>query len=464
MERSGAQGVAFIVAIILARVLEPKVYGTVALITVFINIMQVFVDSGLGSALIQKKNADDMDFSTVFYFNIVMCFLLYGIMFFLSPIIAAFYKIPELIGLIRVLSLMLIISGVKNIQQAYIAKKLIFRKFFFATLGGTLVAAVVGIVMVYQDFGVWALVAQMLVNTSIDTIILWITVKWRPKKMFSFYRLQSLFNYAWKLLISGIFDTVYHELWQLIIGKMYTKADLAYYNRGEQFPKTIVANIDTAIDSVLFPVMSTKQDDEEQIKLITQKALKISTYILMPLMTGLAVCAEFIVRIILTDKWLFCVPFLRVFCFNYAFYSVHTVNLNAIKAMGRSDLFLKLEFIKKVIGLVMLVTTMHFGVMVMAYGLLVTGVLCQIINAWPNGKLINYKYIEQIKDILPQIILSVLMGIGVYCIHFFDLHNIMLTLFFQITFGIFFYIGCSMIFKIKSFRYVVTILKSYIPK
>ena len=333
-ERCGAQGVTFIVSIILARLLDPDVYGTVALVTVFTTIMQVFVDSGMGNALIQKKEADNLDFSSVFFFNISVCSLLYLIMFIAAPFIAAFYKMPELTSVVRVLSLILIISGVKNVQQAYVSRNMQFKKFFFSTIGGTIGAAVVGIVMAYLGFGVWALVVQMLFNAAVDTLILWITVKWRPKMMFSFQRLKTLFSFGWKLLASSLLDRVYNDLSQHIIGKLYSSNDLAFYNQGKKFPHLIVTNINTSIDSVLLPTMSKAQDDKNVVRSMTRRAIKTSTYIMMPVMIGLAVCAESLVSLILTDKWLPCVLFLRVFCITYAFYPIHTANLNAIKAMG----------------------------------------------------------------------------------------------------------------------------------
>lgn len=463
LERCGAQGVTFIVSIVLARLLDPNVYGTVALVTVFTTIMQVFVDSGMGNALIQKKDADDLDFSSVFFFNISMCSFLYLIMFLAAPFIAGFYKMPELTPVVRVLSFTLIISGVKNVQQAYVSRNMQFKKFFFATLGGTIGAAAVGITMAYLGFGVWALVAQMLFNSTVDTIILWITVKWRPKKMFSFKRLKSLFSYGWKLLASALLDTVYNDLRQLIIGKLYSSDDLAFYNQGKKFPQLIVTNINTSIDSVLLPTMSKAQDDRNIVRSMTRRAIKTSTYLMMPIMVGLAVCAEPLVSLILTDKWLPCVLFLRVFCVSYAFYPIHTSNLNAIKAMGRSDLFLKLEIIKKIIGLTAVLITMWISVEAMAYSLLVTTVLNQIINSWPNRKLLGYSYIDQVKDMLPQIGLSLVMGAIVYCIQFIGLNNI-LTLTIQILVGIIVYIIGSKLLKIDSFEYLISTVKDLFNK
>ena len=463
VERCGAQGVTFVVSIVLARLLEPSVYGTIALVTVFTTIMQVFVDSGMANALIQKKDADDLDFSTVFYFNLVVCITLYIVMFFCAPLIAGFYQMYELVPVIRVLSLILIISGVKNVQQAYVSRNMLFKRFFFATLGGTIGAAIVGIIMAYNGFGVWALVAQMLFNTLVDTIILWITVKWRPKKMFSFERLKTLFSYGWKLLASALIDTVYTDLRQLIIGKIYTKEDLGHYNQADKFPKVIVSNINSSIDSVLLPTLSKAQDDPTSVKSMTRRAIKTSSYIMMPLMVGLAVCAEQLVSLVLTDMWLPCVPYLRLFCFTYAFYPVHTANLNAIKAMGRSDLFLKLEIIKKIVGLIALVATMWISVMAMAYSLLATSVASQIINSWPNKKLMNYSYLEQLKDMLPQIILSVIMGILVYCIQFLGFNNV-ITLIIQFIFGTTFYFIISKIMHIESFVYILSMLKPILSK
>jgi O-antigen/teichoic acid export membrane protein len=460
-ERCGAQLVALVVSIVLARLLTPEAYGTIALVTVFITILQVFIDSGMANALIQKKDADNLDFSTVFYFNVTMCSVLYILMFLVAPLISSFYNDESLTLVVRVLSLTLIISGVKNVQQAYVSRTLQFKRFFFSTLGGTIGAAVLGIAMAYKGFGVWALVAQQLFNATIDTVILWMTVKWRPQLIFSFERLKGLFSYGWKLLVSSLLDTIYNNIRQLIISKLYTTSDLAQYNRGKQFPNLIVTNINNSIDSVLLPVLAKEQDNKERIKSMTRRAMKTSTYIMAPLMMGLTFVGEPLVSLILTDKWLPCVPFMRIFCITFMFYPIHTANLNAIKAMGRSDLLLKTEFIKKIVGIIALVSTMWFGVMAMAYSLLVTSVLAQIINSWPNKRLLNYSYFEQLKDILPGILLAVFMGICIYPVQWLNLSNI-LTLCIQIPLGAMIYLIGSFIFKLDSFEYLLGIMKSYI--
>lgn len=462
-ERCGAQLVTFVVSIVLARILDPKDYGTIALVTVFTTILQVFVDSGLGTALIQKKDADDLDFSSVFYFNFIVCMVLYAGMFMAAPYIAVFYKDTTLIPVIRVISLTIVISGVKGIQQAYVSKNMLFKRFFFSTIGGTIFSAVLGIAMAYMGFGVWALVAQQLSNTAIDTLILWLTVRWRPKKMFSFERLKGLFSFGWKLLVSSLLDTAYNNLRNLIIGKLYSSSDLAFYNQGDKFPKVIVTNINTSIDSVLLPTMSVEQDNPERIKQMTRRAIKTSTYVMAPLMMGLAFCAEPVVRLILTDKWIPCIPFLRIFCITYMFWPVHTANLNAINAMGRSDWFLRLEIVKKIVGLIILLSTMWFGVMAMAYSLLLSSVLSQIINSWPNRKLLGYGYLEQVRDFAPGILLAAGMGICVYFVGYLPLPMI-ITLLIQIVLGAIIYIAASAILKLEEFEYLLGIVKSFIRK
>lgn len=463
LERFLAQGVTFVVSIVLARLLDPVVYGTVALVTVITTILQVFIDSGLGVALIQKKDANDADFSTVFYFNFFVCLILYVSLFFASPIIAAFYEIEELTLVIRVLGLILIISGFKNIQSAFISRNMLFKKSFFATLGGTIVAAVVGILMAYRGFGVWALVAQNLVNQTIGTIILWITVKWRPKFVFSWKKLSELFSYGWKLLASSLLDTIWQELRQLIIGKKYSSIDLAYYNKGQELPKYATTAINASIDSVVFPIMSEAQDSPERVKSMTRRSISTSSFILWPMMIGLAVCSKPIISLLLTDKWLFVVPYMQISCISYAFQPIHTANLNAIKAMGRSDLFLILEVIKKIVNIVLILYTMQFGVFWLALSSLIGSIISQFINSWPNRKLLNYNYIDQLKDISGSLLLSLFMGGCVYCVSYLNLSN-WLTLLIQIPLGVGIYIGIAVLFKFESWGYCMNLLLSLIRK
>lgn len=457
-ESGGAQLVSFLVSIVLARLLTPEDYGVIALVTVFTSILQVFVDSGLGTALVQKKNADEVDFSSVFYFNVLVCLTLYAGMFVAAPAIAKFYDNPIYIPLVRVLSLTLVISGLKNIQQAYVSRHMIFKRFFFSTLGGTIASAILGIVMAYAGFGVWALAAQYVSNTAIDTLILWVTVPWRPRKKFSWMRLKELLSYGWKLLASALMDTGYTSLWNLLIGKVYSAADLSFYDQGSRYPKAIISTISNSIDSVLLPTMSSVQDDRAQIKSMTRRSIMTSVYVMAPLMMGLAGCARPLVSLILTDKWLPCVPFLRIFCITYMFWPVHSANLNAIKAMGRSDLYLRLEILKKIIGIGLLLCTVKISVMAMACSLLISSFASQVINSYPNWKLLNYRYLEQLRDILPSILLAVVMAVAVGTVPFWGYGNV-LTLCIQIPLGVVIYVAGSAVFRMESFRYLLNMIE-----
>lgn len=462
-ERVSSQVVQFVVSAVLARLLDPEDFGTIALVLVFTQILQVFVDSGLGAALVQKKDADDIDFSSVFYFNLVWCAIMYAIAFFGAPAVGAFYGNAELIPLTRVLATTILISSIRNVQQSYVSRTLQFKRFFWSTLIGTLVSGVVGVAMALNGYGVWALVAQQILNVAVATIVLWFTVRWRPIWAFSLERLGGLVSYGWKILASSLLDTVYNNIRQLLIGKLYTESDLAFYNRGQQIPNIVVLNVNTSIDSVLLPVMAREQDDTSRIRAMCRRSMTISTYIMAPLMMGIAFCAEPLISLIFTDKWLPCVPYLRIFCITYMFWPLHTTNLNAIRAMGRSDLFLKLEIAKKITGFALLISTMHISVMAMAYTLLVNSVLSQIINSWPNRKLLDYRYSEQLKDILPNIILAVVMGFVVYPVSWLPLPTI-LTLVIQFFLGAIFYLACSAILKFESYDYMKELALSFVRK
>ena len=463
MERWGAQLVTFVVSIVLARLLDPVVYGKVALVIVFTSLFLVLVDGGFGAALIQKKDADELDFSTVFYFNIFFCGVIYVFMFFAAPLIARYYNDESLVSIVRVMSLVLLIYGVKNTQHAYISKNLMFKKFFFATLTGTIVAAISGIALAYLGFGVWALVFQNLINTFIDTVFLWFSVKWRPKLIFSFARLKSLFSYGVHLVLSALLDTGYHEIRSLIIGKLYTSSDLAFYSKGEAFPKLIVSNINKAIDSVLLPVLSSEQDRIDRVKAMTRRSISISSYVLFPMLIGLAVCAEPIIRLLLTEKWLSSVFYMRMFCITYAFYPLISTNGEAIKAIGRSDLFFKLEVLKKICGIIALLATMFISVKAMALSLLITCFTSQIINSWPNKKLLNYSYFEQVKDIAPSILLSLFMGVIVFLMGKLPINYVILLLL-QVITGAMIYVSGSLILRIESFFYLKTMIKAFMEK
>ncbi len=462
-ERFGLQAVSFIVNIILARELGEDALGTVALILAFTEILQVFIDSGMGNALIQKKNSDDIDFSTVFYFNLVVCIVLYAGLFFVAPYLQGKYE--GLSAYIRVLGLTLVVSGLKNIQIAYISKKLQFKKFFYSTMPAVLISGAVGVAMAYMGFGIWALVAQRLLNTFFSTMIMWFTVKWKPKWVFSFKRLKGLFSYGWKLFCSSLIDRLYNECRTILIGLKYQKADLGQYDQGQRIPKIIASNLNASIDGVLFPAMSQEQDNREKVKSMTRRSIKTSSCILWPMMMGLAAVSFPLLQLLLGEKWdISAVAFyMRIFCITYAFYPIHTANLNAIKAVGRSDIFLKLEVAKKVVGLSILSVTFFINVQAIAIGMLLGNIASGIINAFPNKKLLNYSYLEQIRDILPSMAASVFMAVVVYLMQFISLPTIVL-LALQVIVGAVVYVGISYIFKLEAFMYVFEMVKKILFK
>lgn len=409
-ERIAAQIVTFIVTIVLARILAPEDYGAIAIITIFITIANVFVVSGFGNALIQKKDADNVDFSSVFYFNILFSILVYLIIYILAPYIAKYYSMDILEPTLKVLALKIVLAGINSVQQAYVSKNMIFKKFFFSTSIGTVVSAIVGIVLALKNYGVWALVAQQLCNAFMDTLILWITVKWRPVLKFDIKRLGRLINYGWKILATNLVNAIYDNLKNLIIGKKYSSTDLAFYSKGKQFPELIVNNINSSIGSVLFPAMSLIQDDRKRLKDSIRKAITVSSFIMLPLMSGLFVEARDIVTLLLTDKWSHCVIYLRIACIYLATYPINTANLQAINAIGRSDYYLKLELLKRGIGIVLILITMKYGAFWIAFSDIIVSFIAVILNTYPNRKLFSYPLLEQIWDLMPNIFRSIAMA------------------------------------------------------
>lgn len=462
-ERITAQLISLLVSIILARLLSPDEYGAVAIVMIFITLANVFVSSGFGNALIQKKDADNLDFSSVFYINIAIGIALYIVIFCIAPFVANFYDMPILSPTLRVLGIRIVIASINSVQQAYVSRNMLFKRFFWSTLFGTLVSGIVGVVMAYHGFGVWALVAQYLTNTCTDTVVLWFTVRWRPCLQCSFSRAKELFSYGWKLLLSGLLDTGYKQLRSLIIGRKYSSSDLAYYNQGDKYPALLVTNINASISSVIFPAMAQCQDDRTKVKSMTRRAIQISSFVLWPCMLGVAAIAKPLVVFLLTDKWLPCVPYIRIFCFTYGLWPIHTANLQAINAVGRSDLFLKLEITKKIVGMVAILVSMNYGPLVMAYSLVVTDLIATVINAFPNKELLKYGYFEQIKDMMPSFVIALVMVLIIYPVQNLGLSNIT-TIIIQVLLGGSVYIALAILTKQKSLTYLLEIVKRHDKK
>jgi len=462
-ERFCAQFVSFAISILLARLLLPEDYGVIALVLVFIDIANVLVTNGFSTALIQKKDANDLDFSTMFWSSCAISIFIYCIIFALSGYIAMFYNNSLLTPVLRVLALKIPLSSINSIQHAYVSKKMLFKKFFLSTLIGTIISGVVGIIMAYLNFGVWALVAQYLVNSTIDIIVLFITIEWRPKLMFSILNAKKMLKYGWKITIGSLVDEIYNQARSLIIGKKYDTANLALYNKGNQFPKLMLTNINSAISGVLFPAMCNVNEKKENVRNICRNFIKTVSYIISPMMIGLFVVAPSVIKILLTDNWIGCVLFLRISCITYMLTPINTANLQAIKAMGRSDLFLKIEVLKKVIGIIILLISMNFGIYILAFSTILVQLICNIVNIFASRKIINYGYIEQIMDILPSIAISIVMGIISYYVSFINM-NVILLLIVQILLGILVYVVLSKVFKIEGFEMVKRFIKNRISE
>lgn len=461
-ERTAAQMVSLVVSIVLARILNPSDYGSVAMVMVFVSLASVLVEGGFSSALIQKKDADKLDFSTVFYFSLVFSIFLYLVLFFIAPYISQFYGegYEILTPVLRVIGLQIIIYGVNSVQQAYVSRKMMFKKFFWSTLLGTIISALVGLIMAYSGYGIWALVGQQLTMVVTNTLVLYIVTRKLPGLMFSFNRLKRLFGYGVNILGTLLLINLFLNIRSVIIGKLYSAKDLAYFDRGNQFPSLLVTNVDYSIAAVLFPKMSQEQDDKSRIKQTCRNSIRFSSFVMMPLMMGMIVCAEPMIRVILTDKWIDTVPYVQLFCITYMFYPMHTANMQAIKAIGKSGMYLTLEIIKKIIEVVCLLLVMKISVQAIAINMAVLSTLFIFVNAYPNIKYINYSVKEQLSDIAPSLIMSLIMAVLVYSIGqilpFADLAILLI----QIITGCFVYIMMSYITHNNEFTYIRKLIVS----
>ena len=458
-ERISSQMVSFVVSIVLARILAPSDYGAIAMVMIFVTLANVFVEGGFSSALIQKKDADKLDFSTVFYFSVCFSIILYVVLYITAPYISRFYGegYEILTPVLRVIGLQVIVYGANAVQQAYVSRKMMFKKFFWSTLVGTIVSAAVGLVMAYSGYGIWALVGQQLTSVITNTVVLYLVTRKLPGLMFSFQRLKGLFGYGAKIMGSHLLIAVFNNVRSLVIGKLYSAKDLAFFDKGGQFPSLLMNNINSSLGAVLFPKMSQEQDDRFRIKQTIRNSIRFSSFVVMPLMMGLAACAEPFIRLLLTDKWIDCVPYLQLFCLTYMFYPLHTANMQAIKALGKSGIFLKLEIVKKTLELFFLFLVMRISVMAIAINMTVLATLFIFVNSYPNKKLLNYSIREQISDIIPSLSMSFAMAVIVYCLGMAPFPEA-LTLTIQIGVGILVYIVLAQITHNKEMKYLLNLV------
>lgn len=462
-ERFSAQLVSFVVSIILARLIAPESFGVIAIVLVFTNVLDTFATAGFGSALIQKKDADSLDFSTVFYFSILFSFFLYACLFISAPLIASFYKMPLIINIIRIIGIRIVFAAISSIQRAFLSRKLQFKGLFYANLFSTIISAVAGIAMAVYDYGIWALVVQYLSSSILGTLILFFFVDWRPTLEFSFSRLKSLFDYGWKILGASLLSTIYIELTDLIIGKLYTPSSLAFYSRGKKFPQLLVSQINSSIDTVLFPAMSKHQGDCTKLKSDIGYSIRVTSFVLFPLLFGMAVVAEKLIVILLTDKWIDSVIFLQISCISYALLPISISNIQAIKAMGRSDIYLKLDVIKKLIGVTLLFTFCKKGVIAIALADAVSNLIGLFVNIYPNKKLVKYSFKEILRDIFPASLFTLIMCLAISCVDFIGLSPI-IALLIQIFVGFGIYVLVAYISKDKTLKEIVSIAKSFINR
>ena len=458
-ERICAQGISFLISIILARLLSPEDYGIVAIVMVFISLADVFVISGFNAALIQKKDADNTDFSTIFFCSLAVSMIIYIVLYITAPYIALFYRNDMIVSVVRIFSLRIPLGVYNSIQHAYVSRNMLFKRFFYSTLIGTIFSGIVGIVLAYMGFGVWALIGQYFTNTIVDTIVLRITISWHLEFRFSLSSAKKLMNYGWKILLSELSGTFFDKLRELIIGRFYTASDLAYYNKGKSFPDTLNGSISASIMTVLFPAFANLGDDLIEIKKMTRRAVKVMSYILFPLLGGLAAISDTLILLLLTDKWEMSIPYMRVFCISTVIGIIGGVALQSIKAIGRSDVILILEFKKKPVYLVLLIIGVQINVFAVAITMLIYTVYATFVNAIQLKKYIRYDIFEQLKDMSSGILPVTFMVLLVVLVGRLHLHNAILLLI-QISVGAIFYIGLSEMLHIESYMYIKDILIS----
>lgn len=464
LERCSVSGIHFILQIVLARLLDPEHYGVLAIMLIFTTVANELIEGGFYTALIQNRDVTEEDYSSVLWLSLAIAAVLYGIIFVTAPLIASFYSMPDTIVPLRVLSLMLFPGAVNSVLLAKISREMDFKKVFYSSIGGAVVSGAVGIAIAYLGGGLWALVVKNLLEVVVMCIVMHFTVRLKLRLAFNFKRIKVLFSYGWKLLASSLLETLYNNLSSLVIGKKYDSETLGYYNRGDQFPQFIINAVNGAVESVILPAMSAEQDENVRVKAIMRNSAMMSTYIISPMMAGLAAIAEPLVSLLLTDKWLPCVPYMQIFCFSMAFYPIHSCNLQAINAMGRSDLFLKLEIIKKVYGIMILaiaVFCFDSPLAIAAVGLIDT-CISWFVNAFPNKKLIGYSYKEQFADVIPLLLISFFMYgsvllIGHWCAVI-GLSDIIILLI-QMAVGMMEYLILSIIFKPYPYRMLLTMIK-----
>lgn len=415
------QGITFLVGLVLARLLTPEEYGLIGIITIFIAVFNSIVDSGFSNALIRKNDAKDIDYNTVFFSNLVISIILFAVLFLCAPFISNFFIQPQLTPLLRVMGSIVIINAFAIIQRTIFVKKVDFKTQTKVSLISSISSGIVGISMAISGCGVWSLVGQQISRQFLHSLFLWIYSNWYPKLQFSFNSFKDLFNFGWKLLVSGLIDTVWREIYQVVIGKCYAPATLGQYTRAQQFASICSSNLTTVVQRVSFPVLSSMQDDKERLKSGYKRIIKVTMLLTFSLMLGLAAVAKPMILVLIGEQWLPCVPFLQIICLQMMLYPLHSLNLNMLQVQGRSDLFLKLEIIKKIIAVGPLLLGIFVNIYWMLGGSVITGFIAYYLNAYYSGPFLNYSIKEQVKDILPSFGVALAMTVPVFTMSYIPL-------------------------------------------
>lgn len=458
VERFSNQGVQFVFSIILARLLSPSDYGIIAMVTIFFAVAQSFVDSGFSNALVRKTDRVEEDLSTCFYFNIGVGIIAYIVLFLIAPLVANFYCQPILSPIIRITGLEVMLNSLCVVQQALFTIKIDFKSQAKITLSATVISGIVGILLAYQGYGIWALVWQGVASSIVRMGLLWLMSKWRPRTGFSKSSFNYLFGYGSKLLASGLLDTIYNNIYPIVIGKFYNPAQLGNYSRALGWAQLPSANITSILQRVTFPVLSAIQDDTLRLQNSYRRLLKLSAFIVFPLMMGLAAIASPLIRVILTAKWDGCVLYLQILCFALMLYPIHAINLNLLQVKGRSDLFLRLEIIKKIIGVVILIITIPLGITAMCLGMVFSSIICLIVNTYYTSRFIDVGLLTQLKDLRIILINSLVMGGGIYILtSFIDVEGLKLVM--GIVIGFLLYFIGSFYFSKAELQEVISLIK-----
>lgn len=402
-------GVEFLLMLFMARLLSPKEYGIIGLTAVFMAIASTFVDSGFANALVRKKDCTSDDFSTVFIFNLLISVVCYIILFIIAPYVGDFYNEPILCPVLRVLGLMLITQAFCTVQNTILTKKIDFKKKAKITVSKNIISGLVGLLFAYLGFGVWALVIQSLTASVLFSIMLWSTTDWYPNMHFSKKSFKELFDYGSKLLASSLINTTYGQIYPIVIGKFFSAATLGNFSRARHWANLGSKNLTSILQGVTFPVLAKVQDDDKRLENIYRRMIRTSCFIIFPLMIGLSAVAKPLTFVTIGEKWDFSASLLQIICFSMMWYPVHSLNLNLLQIKGRSDLFLKLEIIKKIMGISILCISIPLGIVAMCYFNILTSLIALFINTYYTGKLINVGYLKQMRDIAPTLLLSMVM-------------------------------------------------------